>query len=302
MSRNPPPPIWRRLARIAILILLAYTGVVLVMTVLQRSLIYPARKEAQLSAPSAFTPGISSENVRTTTADQIVLNGWLFRHSEVQLDRPLIIFLHGNGGNRSHRLDDVDLLTELGADVLLFDYRGYGDNAGHPSESGLMNDARAIWKYATEEMAIPPENIILFGESLGGGVATQLAAELSRSGTLGRGMIIRSSFTSLVDTAAYHYPLLPVRWVLWDRFESARAMPDVEWPICILHGDQDRVVPFSSGQKLFAAAPARSANNIPKRFVVLEGADHNDIFIRALHPMTDALRHFLQSTSEALPR
>lgn len=300
-SKSPSPPLWRRLARIAVFILLGYGGIVLVMMALQRALIYPAVKEAQLAAPSAFAPGVTSENVRATTGDQITINGWLFRHAERQADRPLIIFFHGNGGNRRHRIDDVDFLTQLGAEVLLFDYRGYGDNPGQPSETGLLNDARAIWKFATEDLQVPPEDIILFGESLGGGVAIQLAAELSRSGTNARGIIIRSSFTSLVDVAAYHYPLLPVRWVLWDRFESTRAIPDVQSPILMLHGDQDRIVPLSFGKKLFAAAPPQSANKIPKRLTILEGADHNDIFIRSLHPMTNAIRAFLQQTSKSPP-
>ncbi len=185
------------------------------------------------------------------------------------------------------------MFCSFGAEVLVFDYRGYGENAGDPSEPGLVADARAMWDYATRSTGVPRERIILYGESLGGGVAVRLAADLSESGTAPGGLILCNTFTSLVDVASSRFPWLPVRLALRDRYESERHIPDITCPTLVLHGDADRSIPPAFGRRLFDAASARSASGIRKRFVTLAGAGHGDMIDTAFPAYRGAISSFL---------
>jgi fermentation-respiration switch protein FrsA (DUF1100 family) len=177
--------------------------------------------------------------------------------------------------------------------VFIFDYRGYGDNSGSPSEEMLAADARAIWNYATQERDVLPNRLILYGESLGGGVAVRLAAELSQADAAPAGLIVRSTFSSLVEAGEYHYPLLPVRLVLVDRFDSVDRIPDVTCPILQLHGARDSIMPIELGRRLFAAAPQGSSTGIAKHFVELRNAGHNDVTLVAEAELRAAIKAFL---------
>lgn len=264
------------------------------MVFLQRSLMYPALKSEPLAVSAWPIEGLNGSDVVATTSDGLSLHGWMYRHADsAETPRPMILYFHGNGGNRQHRVRHVAMLAEHGADVLIFDYRGYAENAGAPSEEGLAKDARAFWSLITDEMNIPAERVVLLGESLGGGVAVALAAEMSRAGTPPGGLIIRSSFSSMVDAAAEHYPWLPVRWVLRDRYESIKVIDDVACPILVLHGDADKIVPLRLGKKLYAAAPEQSATGVAKRFVLLAGAGHNNVLATHGDAMTQAIDEFL---------
>jgi fermentation-respiration switch protein FrsA (DUF1100 family) len=179
--------------------------------------------------------------------------------------------------------------------VFIFDYRGYGENAGSPTEEALSADAQSVWEYATDERKIAPDRFILYGESLGGGVAVRLASELSEAGTPPGALILRSTFTSLVDMGSHHYPWLPVRLVMVDRFPSAERIPAVTCPILQIHGARDTIIPIKFGRRLFETAPEASATGIPKRFVELPKADHNDVIFVAEPEMRQAVGEFLES-------
>jgi len=207
------------------------------------------------------------------------------------------LYFSGNAGNRAWRIPEFEVFTQLGCDVFVFDYRGYGENPGSPSEEHLAADATAAWRYATQTRRIEPHRLILFGESLGGGVAVRLAAEQCAAGTPPGGLVLRATFSSLPDAAAYHYPWLPVRWLLVDRYPSAARMPQVTCPILHIHGLRDTIIPIQLGKKLFAAAPPQSASGIPKRFVELPAADHNDILAVAVPEFRDAVAEFLKRLS-----
>ena len=272
----------------------------------QRSLIYHPTKTKPLTAKEA---GLSQTVVDVTVKSQdgLTLHGWLVaagpKKSSLPIDpktllsHPLVIVFPGNAGHRGYRAELLRVFGELGADAMIFDYRGYGENSGKPSEANIARDARVLWNYATKELGVPARRIVLYGESLGGGVATRLAGDLCKEGIEPGGLIVQSSFNSLVDAGRYHFPILPVGLILVDRFESERYITKVTCPILQLHGARDQIVPLGLGQKLFAAAPAKSSSGIAKRQVILPNADHNDVYGPDLPLVVDALQKFLKEVS-----
>ena len=180
---------------------------------------------------------------------------------------------------------------------MIFDYRGYGDNPGKPSEANFLRDARVIWDYATKELNVPARRIVLYGESLGAGSAVRLAGDLSAEGIEPGGLVVQSSFNSLIDAGRHHFPILPVSLILIDRFDSERHITSVTCPILQLHGARDQIVPLQLGQKLFATAPDKSSSGIAKRQVILPNADHNDVYGPDRPLVVDELKRFLKEVS-----
>ena len=299
---NDSRPDWRRRSwRFVIRLLIVYSLFMAMLAFLQRSLIYfPAKSSDIVPAMAGFLAD-EVEAVTAHTEDGLTLHGWYLTapsepSSEDRDDareRRVVLYFPGNAGNRSYRGEEAKVFLTSGADVLIFDYRGYGENDGSPSEEGLAADARAAWKFAANDRRIPPERIVICGESLGGGVATRLAAELCAAGTPPVGLILRSTFSSLIDTAGHHYPWVPVRLLLRDRYRSDDHIRSVTCPILVVHGTRDTIVPCELGRRLFAAAPERSSSGVPKAFVEFGQADHNDILTVAKQEYAEAVRNFL---------
>ena len=177
-----------------------------------------------------------------------------------------MLFCHGNGGNITTWAQTVEVLHNLvGVSVLIFDYRGYGRSAGHPHEAGVLADARAARSWLAQRAKIDPQAIVLLGESLGGGVAVDLAANDGA-----RGLVLQSTFTSLPDVAVRLFPWLPVHWLMRNRFDSLSKIGRYHGPLLQSHGDRDTIVPFSLAQQLFDAA------NPPKQFITVPNGGHND--------------------------
>jgi pimeloyl-ACP methyl ester carboxylesterase len=193
------------------------------------------------------------------------------------LAESVIIYFPGNAGHRGYRHETLKDLASLKAHVVIFDYRGYSDSSGSPSERALVKDARMIYEHVRDELKFNPERIILFGESLGGGVATQLAAELAREALPLGGLIIQSSFDSLENVAQLHYWYLAVKWLLLDKYLSIKHIPDIKCALLSIHGEQDSVIPFEMGRRLFSAAPGSSAQGIIKEFYPVPLCGHNDV-------------------------
>jgi fermentation-respiration switch protein FrsA (DUF1100 family) len=310
--RKRPP--WKRLMR-ALLVFagVPYLGILLLLALLQRSLIYGPIHDDTLNARPGRIANARVEPVSLTTDGNLRLNGWHIiaeaaadRHDDPRPEspngRPLILYFCGNAANRKYRAEEFEIFAGLGADVVCFDYRGYGDNAGSPSEAEFAADAQAIWKFLTDERHIDPQRVVLFGESLGGGVATRLANELCVAGTPPAGLVLRSTFTRLTDAAAWHFPWLPVRWLMLDRYPSVERIGAVTVPILIFHGRRDTIVPFIFGERLFAAAPEKSASGVPRRFIALETADHNDILLAERNAFQSGMRDFLEQFQPRVAR
>lgn len=294
------------LIRIGLFVVIGYLVLLIMIGLLQRYLIYHPLRASAIDPMAAGLPEGRVHPIHVRAKDGLVLHGWHALadgqtasspeecNRELACGRPLILYFPGNAANRSYRGAELKVFGNLGADVFIVDYRGYGENAGSPTETHLAADARALWDYAVHERRVAPERIVLHGESLGGGVAVRLAAALSEEGTPPGGLVLRATFASLSETGAHHFPLLPVRWLLTDRFSSIENIPKVTCPILQYHGTRDQVVPFEHGRRLFDAAPATSADGVPKRFLEIPDADHNDVLMLGHPEIAQATREFLE--------
>jgi fermentation-respiration switch protein FrsA (DUF1100 family) len=189
---------------------------------------------------------------------------------------------NGNAGHRGYRAPLAAALRRFGFHVLLTDYRGYGGNPGRPTQAGLSADSRAARDFLLSRRDVDPDRLIYFGESLGAGVAADLAADHPPAA-----LILRSPFTSLVDVGRHHYPFLPVALLLRDRFEALGRIGQLRAPLLVIAGDRDAVVPFDHSRRLYDAAPQ------PKELVVIRGADHNDRELLAGEEMIAAVAAFV---------
>ena len=234
------------------------------------------------AVPSIAALGLSNvEEIAFDTADGLRLSGWFFTRDATDRAATVIVF-HGNAGNRAHRVPLANALHNLGLQVLLIDYRGYGGNPGSPTEKGLEMDALAAREFLINQRHVDPQRLIYFGESLGTGVAVKLASEHPPSA-----LILRSPFTSMADVGRYHYPWLPVRLLLRDRYDSLSLIPRTQTRLLIIAGDRDSVVPTEFSRQLYDAAPQ------PKTFVSIGGADHNDDELLDGRVMIEAIAKFL---------
>ena len=253
-----------------------YAGLCLGLFLFQSSLVYfPSRS---LYATPA-TAGLKFEDVWLTTSDNVRIHGWFISQPE---PRGTLLFFHGNAGNIGDRIESLSIFHSLGLNTLIIDYHGYGQSEGSPGEQETYLDARAAWNYLVNDRRIPAAKIILFGRSLGGGVAAWLAGQVTPAG-----LILESSFTSVPDLASKIYPLFPVRWLARIRYDSKSVIAAVRCPVLIIHSTSDEIVPFVHGQALLEAAPA------PKSFVQLVGG-HNDGFLRSGEHYTNGLDTFLK--------
>jgi fermentation-respiration switch protein FrsA (DUF1100 family) len=212
------------------------------------------------------------------------LHGWFVPAAS---PRATVLFCHGNAGNISHRLDSIKIFHELQLSVLIFDYQGYGQSAGKAGEAATYRDSRAAWDHLTDERGVRPDQIVLFGRSLGGAVAIELATV-----TDPMAVIVESCFTSAIDMGTKIYPWLPIRLVGRIRYNSLRRVEDVDAPKLFIHSIEDEVVPFGMGKRLYARAQK------PKQFLKIRGG-HQDGFLVSARLYTDTIAQFLGSVQDA---
>jgi hypothetical protein len=255
-----------------------YGAVALYLFIMQpRLLYYPDMPGRELEATPADV-GLVYENVSLHTRDGVQLHAWFI---PAERPRATVLFCHGNAGNISHRLDSIRLLHSLGLQVLIFDYRGYGQSEGRPSEKGSYRDVDAAWRYLLDVRGLPEDGIILFGRSLGAAVAADLASR-----TRPAAVILESAFTSVPDMAAGIYPWLPVRLLSRYRYDNLGKIIQISAPLLLVHSRQDEIIPFSHGERLFKQARE------PKQFLEINGG-HNDAFLTSRKAYTQGLEAFL---------
>ena len=262
----------------AVTLLVVAAAFLVFVWVTQRRLIY--FPSTQLPAPGEV--GLTSaEPVSFATDDGLRLTAWFVPASGAP--QFTVLVFNGNAGNRAYRAPLAMALRDRGFQVLLTDYRGYAGNPGAPSEEGLLADARAALSYLLSRPDVNPDRLVYFGESLGSGVAIQLAVERPPAA-----LIVRSPFTSLVDIGRHHYPLLPVRLLLRDRFTSIERAPLLRSPTLVIAGTRDSIVPIDDSRRFFDIVAA------PKTFVEIRGADHNDDALLIGDEMLEAIDGFLR--------
>jgi uncharacterized protein len=247
-----------------------YVGLVALLYFAQRTIQYfPERFR---TAPAAAgLPEAEEVTLDTPDGERVIV--W---HVPPRGDKPVFLYLHGNGASLRWRADRFRELTADGSGLVALSYRGYGGSSGAPTEAGLIDDGLAAYAFAAARY--PAERIVLWGESLGSGVAVALAAEKPVAR-----VVLQSPFTSAADIAARRYWFVPVRLLMKDQYRSDLRIGKVTAPVLVLHGDRDDIVPIALGERLYELI------NAPKRLVRFPGGGHNDLGARAV----EAARQFL---------
>ncbi|MGB7934493.1 MAG: alpha/beta fold hydrolase [Gammaproteobacteria bacterium] len=254
----------------------AFAGFIYLM---QPRLIYYPNMPGRVLSASPADIGLDYEAVTLQTDDGVRLSAWFIPHPA---PRATLLFFHGNAGNLSHRLESIRLFHDLGLAVFIIDYRGYGQSEGSPTEAGTYRDAAAAWDHLIDERHIAPQEIVIFGRSLGGAIAAELASR-----TRPAALILESAFTSVPNMAARLYPWLPARWLSRYHYDTRRALEAITCPVLIIHSREDDIIPYTEGEQLFAHARE------PKRFLELHGG-HGNGFLVSREVYTQGINDFLE--------
>ncbi len=261
---------------ITVVLFIAYLGWGLLLYIMQSKFLYSSERDVS-STPAELE--LDFEDVVFKSADGLDLSGWYIPAKNSKLT---VLFCHGNGGNMAHRLDSINIFHNLGLNCFIFDYRGYGDSPGKPSEKGTYTDAMAAYKWLAEEKNMPVEDIIIFGRSLGGSIAAQLASKVEAGA-----LIVESAFTSYVDIGKEYYPYMPVRWFARFGYKTIDYIRNVRCPVMLIYSGNDEIMPFKFGLELYEAA------NEPKEFIEIVGS-HNDCFLASGEIYTEVWEKWLK--------
>lgn len=273
MSIRFRPP--RMLLTLSIIVAGTWAGFAGLLYLLQDQLIFhPSNRLA--SVPSAI--GLPYEDVSLETADGKRLHGW---YIPAENATGVLLFLHGNAGNISHRMASLEIFNRLGLSTLIIDYRGYGDSQGKPSEQGMYADAETAWNHLTMERGHNPGDIIIFGRSLGGAVAAWLAARVEPAG-----VILESAFTSLKALAQEYYPYIPVSLLLRSQYPTIDYMAAINAPTLLIHSREDNLIPHQHAELL------RQAGGDSVQLHTINGG-HNNGFVASGNYYTRIIRQFM---------
>ena len=268
-------------------LVLAYIGLVIALYFGQSNRVFMPRKDV-LETPKSI--GLKFEDIQIRTKDNVNLSAWFVPAKDKDpIGKGVILFCHGNGGNIGNRVSYLPIFKDLGLATFLFDYRGYGKSEGQPSEEGTYKDVEAAWQYLTQERKIPPQKIMIYGESLGGAIASYIAQTTTQQNpqNSAAGLILTSTFTSISDRAAEIYPFLPIRLLSRFSYNSIDRLPNIKIPVLIIHSTEDEIIPFHHGEKNFQVA------NSPKKLVKLRGS-HNEGFLDSLETYRNGINEFIQ--------
>ncbi|MFT5134692.1 MAG: fermentation-respiration switch protein FrsA (DUF1100 family), partial [Gammaproteobacteria bacterium] len=238
------------LSSILIILIAIWLSLVILIYLFQHRLVYFPNRQLSLSP---IDIGMEFEEIFLTTRDNLSLHAWYIPKSGAE---KTLLFFHGNAGNISHRLESLQIFHDLGLSILILDYRGYGLSEGHPHEMGTYLDAEAAWNYLINEQRLRAQDIIIFGRSLGGGIASWLANEKAPAA-----LILESTFTSIADMGSLRYPFLPVKFLSRIHYPTIDRVGQIQSPILFIHSPEDELIPYQHGQALYARAAA------PKSFL-----------------------------------
>ena len=279
---SPSPISARRrwLIRFVCIVLLSTVALAVLIMIFENRIIFVPTKypAGDWDAPARAT--VPFDDVWLETSDGVKIHGWLARGKGA---RATILYFHGNAGNLTHRADWIEVLTRLPADVLAIDYRGYGRSEGTPNEAGIYRDAEAAYAYLTETRGVAPQQLIVYGESLGGAPACEIAWRRPCAG-----LIVQSTFTNARDMAS-RLTRLPVRWLVRARFDNAVKIARVRAAKLIVHGRDDEMIPYEMSKRLHEAAAE------PKKLIIFDDAGHNDLVWLYQPQLTAAFRAFIES-------
>lgn len=275
-TSSRPTRTWgQRVRRAFVLyVVLPYLVVVLIFTAVQRKLMYQPTVADNLSIANVGLEPEFGIDVELTTADGNTIRGWLINgrdHDQQGNDNgPLVIYFPGNSFNRHERIHDLREVAARGFDVLAFDYRGYGDSTGSPTESALSADALLVWQYARDTLGYDERQIVVFAESIGGGVALSMWSETNANQPQPACVILSSTFTSMPNVVGSLFPMLPFQFLLFDRWPSIDRISHVQAPVIIFHGTDDLMIPIAHGRAL-----AKASSHA--RLIEIPGGGHNEI-------------------------
>ena len=262
------------LLTILLVFFLIYFFILLTTFIFQRNLLYHPG-ENNYSGDQIL---VNIDRVKIKTKDNIDLLAWY--HNKNTKKYKTILFLHGNAGSLENRIHKINHFKDMKVNFLLLAWRGFSGNNGDPNEKGLYEDARSAVRWL-EKKGIPKNKIIIYGESLGAGVATEIAQNENFSG-----IILESPFTSMIDAGKDKYPFLPVKFLLKDKYESDKKIKNLKSPVLVMHGKVDKIVPFTQGKKIYDLA------NEPKNFYFSEYDDH---MMEYNEKLLNALENFIYS-------
>jgi hypothetical protein len=253
-------------------------GATLFLVILEKHFIYYPAAEVDVT-PEAL--GLPFEEVLLDVEPGVKVHGWFIRAAKDPAVAT-ILFSHGNAGNIADRLDRVLSFRDVGADFLLYDYRGYGRSTGDTDEEGTYRDGRAAYDYLVKDRRIDPGRIVLMGESLGCAISIQLAVDRKAAG-----LVLEAPFASIAHMAHAVYPFLPLGSFVRTRYENVKKIPQLKMPLLVVQGTQDEIIPVVQGRMVFDAAPE------PKEYLAIEGAHHNDVYVIGGDVYRRALSEFI---------
>ncbi len=274
----------RALATLLAGLALVYVALGVVLYLFQGSMVFLANLPGRGLDATPDQIGLDYEDVVVETTDGERLHGWFVPTAQA---RGTLLFFHGNAGNISHRLESIQIFNRLGLDVLIVDYRGYGQSSGRPSEQGTYRDAQAAWDYLVEIRQIAPQRIVVFGRSLGGAVGAWLASRLADD-EKPAAVLIESSFSSGADMARRLYPIYPARLLTRLRYPVVEYAARLACPVLVIHSRDDEIIPFAMSRAIYDAAGE------PKDFIELRG-DHNSGFWLSRDLYAAGLGRFLET-------
>ncbi len=263
--------------------IILYIGIVLYFYFFQSHFVYHPKKNI-FNTPDAL--GLEFEDIKYTAPGKSTITGWFIPTKNAKYT---MLYCHGNAGNIATHLDHIYAISKIGVNIFIFDYQGYGNTAGKPSEENTYQDAETAWAFLIKEKKISPNNIIIYGHSLGGAIASKLATTQPA-----KGLILEGSFTDIIEIGQELYPYLPIKKLCYFKYNSKHNLASIKYPVLIIHSKDDEVIPYKHGEMLY-----KIANN-PKSLLKLAGS-HDETYVVSRFKYRNGIAKYLESLNTLDP-